>query len=43
MTGLIPLFDPPRGDTADTIKKANGLGIDVKMITGDQVGKKNPI
>lgn len=37
MTGLIPLFDPPREDTADTIKKANNLGISVKMITGDQV------
>lgn len=37
MVGLIPLFDPPRDDTAETIKRANALGISVKMITGDQV------
>eukprot|EP01126_Amoeba_proteus_P049138 TRINITY_DN5726_c0_g2_i12.p1 TRINITY_DN5726_c0_g2~~TRINITY_DN5726_c0_g2_i12.p1 ORF type:complete len:467 (+),score=115.70 TRINITY_DN5726_c0_g2_i12:119-1519(+) len=36
MTALIPLFDPPRDDTAEVIKKANKMGIDVKMITGDQ-------
>eukprot|EP00747_Dinoflagellata_sp_TGD_P036348 gnl/TRDRNA2_/TRDRNA2_138421_c2_seq1.p1 gnl/TRDRNA2_/TRDRNA2_138421_c2~~gnl/TRDRNA2_/TRDRNA2_138421_c2_seq1.p1 ORF type:complete len:702 (+),score=123.33 gnl/TRDRNA2_/TRDRNA2_138421_c2_seq1:311-2107(+) len=34
--GLIPLFDPPRDDTAATIRKAGQLGIEVKMITGDQ-------
>lgn len=37
MVGVIPLFDPPRDDTAETIKRANALGISVKMITGDQV------
>jgi len=37
MEGLIPLFDPPRDDTADTIAKAQALGIQVKMITGDQL------
>ncbi|TMW57784.1 hypothetical protein Poli38472_014387 [Pythium oligandrum] len=36
MVGLLPLFDPPRHDTADTIKKAIELGIAVKMVTGDQ-------
>ena len=35
--GLIPLFDPPRADTADTINKALHLGVRVKMITGDQL------
>ena len=35
--GLIPLFDPPRHDTADTIAHAQELGIQVKMITGDQL------
>ena len=36
MCGLIQLYDPPRRDTMSTVKKANMLGIDVKMITGDQ-------
>eukprot|EP00873_Tetraselmis_striata_P006578 jgi/Tetstr1/426842/TSEL_017057.t1 len=35
--GLIPLFDPPRHDTKLTIEQAHGLGIGVKMITGDQL------
>jgi H+-transporting ATPase len=34
--GLLSLFDPPRDDTASTIKAARGLGVEVKMITGDQ-------
>ncbi len=33
--GVIGLMDPPREDSADTIKKAINLGVDVKMITGD--------
>ncbi|MCW8823669.1 MAG: plasma-membrane proton-efflux P-type ATPase, partial [Ignavibacteriaceae bacterium] len=33
--GLIPLFDPPRDDSAATIKTAVDMGINVKMITGD--------
>ncbi|TDH65601.1 hypothetical protein CCR75_009776 [Bremia lactucae] len=36
MIGLLPLFDPPRHDTADTVKQAIALGISVKMVTGDQ-------
>ncbi|KNC80656.1 plasma-membrane proton-efflux P-type ATPase [Sphaeroforma arctica JP610] len=35
--GLIPIFDPPRHDTKDTIVKCLELGIGVKMITGDQL------
>ncbi|KAL3688996.1 hypothetical protein R1sor_015305 [Riccia sorocarpa] len=35
--GLVPLFDPPRHDTADTVKRALELGVHVKMITGDQL------
>jgi len=35
--GLIPLFDPPRHDTAETIKRALSMGVKVKMITGDQL------
>ncbi|KAL3618377.1 Plasma membrane ATPase 4 [Castilleja foliolosa] len=35
--GLLPLFDPPRHDSAETIKQALNLGVNVKMITGDQL------
>ncbi len=35
--GIIPLYDPPREDTKETIEAAQGMGINVKMITGDQV------
>ncbi|KAI4355804.1 hypothetical protein L6164_004543 [Bauhinia variegata] len=40
--GLLPLFDPPRHDSAETIRRALGLGVNVKMITGDQlaIGKE---
>lgn len=40
--GLLPLFDPPRHDSAETIRKALELGVNVKMITGDQlaIGKE---
>jgi H+-transporting ATPase len=33
--GLIPLYDPPRDDSAETIKAAHAEGIEVKVITGD--------
>ena len=33
--GLISLQDPPRDDSAATIKEAKRLGVKVKMITGD--------
>ena len=33
--GLIALHDPPREDSAETIKTAQSMGIDVKMVTGD--------
>jgi len=35
--GLIPLFDPPRDDSAQTIALANAMGVDVKMVTGDHL------
>ncbi|XP_078429518.1 ATPase 10, plasma membrane-type [Wolffia australiana] len=35
--GLLPLFDPPRHDSAETIRRAYNLGVCVKMITGDQL------
>jgi H+-transporting ATPase len=34
--GIIPLHDPPRDDSKDTIKNAGEMGISVKMVTGDQ-------
>jgi len=33
--GLLPLFDPPRADSGETLRQAEAHGIDVKMITGD--------
>ena len=33
--GLIPLHDPARDDSAETIKTAQSMGVDVKMVTGD--------
>lgn len=33
--GLLPLFDPPREDSRQTIREASEHGIKVKMITGD--------
>jgi len=35
--GLLPMFDPPREDSAQTIERADEHGIDVKMITGDNL------
>lgn len=35
--GVLPLFDPPRDDSAAMIAQAKEIGCDVKMVTGDQV------
>ncbi|WOK96283.1 plasma membrane ATPase 4-like [Canna indica] len=35
--GLLSLFDPPRHDSSETIRRALHLGVNVKMITGDQL------
>ncbi|RWR77765.1 plasma membrane ATPase 4 [Cinnamomum micranthum f. kanehirae] len=35
--GLLPLFDPPRHDSAETIRRVLNFGVNVKMITGDQL------
>ena len=37
LLGVLPLSDPPRADSAATVAAARELGVDVKMITGDQV------
>ncbi|ODV58479.1 plasma-membrane proton-efflux P-type ATPase [Ascoidea rubescens DSM 1968] len=36
--GIMPCLDPPRDDTAETIREAHNLGLRVKMLTGDAVG-----
>jgi H+-transporting ATPase len=35
--GVLPLFDPPRDDAKATIATARQMGVEVKMVTGDQV------
>jgi H+-transporting ATPase len=35
--GLLPLFDPPREDSAKTTAQAREYGITIKMVTGDDV------
>ncbi|KAG0173079.1 plasma membrane H+-ATPase [Apophysomyces sp. BC1034] len=42
LVGLLPIYDPPRSDTKETIDRAIALGVQVKMITGDQlaIGKE---
>jgi H+-transporting ATPase len=35
--GLIELYDPPREDSAETIKMAQDMGVEVKMVTGDHI------
>jgi H+-transporting ATPase len=35
--GVLPLFDPPREDSQATIATARQMGVNVKMVTGDQL------
>ncbi len=35
--GIVSLFDPPREDSATTLKHARNYGVQVKMVTGDNV------
>jgi H+-transporting ATPase len=35
--GVLPLFDPPREEAKATIATARQMGVNVKMVTGDQV------
>ncbi len=35
--GILPMYDPPRDDSAETIAQARAHGIDVKMVTGDNL------
>jgi H+-transporting ATPase len=41
--GLLPLSDPLREDSAATIANANDYGIQVKMVTGDNIAIANEI
>ena len=36
LVGFLAILDPPRSDTAHTVSKCDELGVEVKMITGDQ-------
>lgn len=33
--GIIPLFDPPREDTKETVDHLKALGVEIHMVTGD--------
>ena len=35
--GLIPLYDPPREDSKEAIAEAKAKGVEVKMVTGDNI------
>jgi H+-transporting ATPase len=35
--GVIPLYDPIREDSKPTVEAAKAMGIEIKMVTGDQV------
>jgi H+-transporting ATPase len=35
--GVLPLYDPPREDSKETIATARQMGVPVKMVTGDQL------
>lgn len=37
LLGVLPLFDAPREDSQATIAAAKQTGVEIKMITGDQV------
>jgi H+-transporting ATPase len=37
LLGLLPLFDPPRDDSAETVEALRGIGVTVKMVTGDHL------
>jgi len=35
LLGVLPMFDPPRDDCAETIASIRRMGVDIKMVTGD--------
>ena len=36
LVGLAAMLDPPRPDSAETIKRCQHMGLSIKMVTGDQ-------
>lgn len=36
LVGLAAMLDPPRPDSAETIKRCQEMGLSIKMVTGDQ-------
>ncbi len=41
LTGLVTLYDPPRPDAKELISQLRGLGVSVKMLTGDALAVAN--
>ena len=37
ITGMLTFLDPPRDDTAETIRRSESYGVPVRMITGDHL------
>lgn len=37
LVGVLPLFDTPRPDSAETIKRALNHGVNVKIMTGNEL------
>ena len=37
LLGILPMYDPPRPDSKETIARAQAYGVTVKMVTGDDV------
>jgi H+-transporting ATPase len=37
LLGVLPLYDPPRDDSRETIETAERMGVKVRMVTGDQI------
>ena len=37
LLGILPLYDPPRPDSKATIEAARAMGVEIKMVTGDQL------
>lgn len=37
LRGVLPLYDPPREDSKETLESTRSMGVNVKMVTGDQV------
>jgi H+-transporting ATPase len=43
LLGILPMYDPPRADSKETITRAAAYGVAVKMVTGDDVAIANTV